>query len=103
MAESDVDTAKARGDAIVLPDRLDIGAAQRLREACLAAPADIAIDAGAVTVATTPALQVLMAARDHQRARGQALRFVRVSPGFAACAATLGVPLARMQTPGGAA
>lgn len=88
---------------IVLPDRLDLGAAKRLRQACLDASGDIDIDAGAVTVATTPAFQVLMAARDRQAARGLALRLEHVSDGFASCAATLGIPLARLRTTGCAA
>lgn len=86
--------------AIVLPDRLDLAAAGRLRLACLDAPGDIAIDAGAVTVATTPAFQVLIAARDRQAARGLGFRIEPVSEGFASCARTLGVPISRLRCPG---
>ena len=89
-----------QGGLITLPERLDIGAAPRLRDALLAAEGDVELDAHAVTIMTTPGLQVIMAARDHLRDGGRTLRLRNVSPAFEACIATLGVPLARLRTSG---
>lgn len=100
MADHDDIDAGADGGTIVLPDRVDLGSAGRLRETALAADGDMSIDASGVSVVTSPGFQVLMAARDRQRARGRSLRLLRPSAGFAACAATLGVTLDRLQTPG---
>lgn len=94
----DMNGSAERDGVIVLPDRLDIGAAARLRDAVLAATGDVSLDAGAVSMITTPGLQVVMAARDHLRADGRRLTLRNVSSGFSACAATLGVPLDRLAT-----
>ena len=88
------------GGAILLPDRLDLGAARRLRRSCLDADGDIAVDAGSVAVATTPAFQVLLAACDRQAARGRRFVIEPVSNGFAACARILGIPLSRLNADG---
>lgn len=84
----------------ILKERLDIAGAEALRAAILAADGDLTVDAGSVHLLTTPGLQVLMAGRDHQAARGHALRVEPVSAGFRACLRTLGVPLERLQTGG---
>lgn len=84
---------------IVLPARVDIAAAGTLRERILSGSGDLVLDAGAVNLVATPAVQVLMAARDHQQAQGHALRITHMSTGFRACLATLGVTTARLMTP----
>lgn len=84
----------------ILKERLDIAGAEALRDALLSAKGDVRVDAGSVSLLTTPGLQVLMAGRDHQAARGHALRISPVSAGFLACLRTLGVPLERLQTGG---
>lgn len=87
-----------RDGAIVLPARMDIAAAGVLRDAVLARTRDLVLDASDVTLLTSPALQVLMAARDHQREGNRTIRIVDPSPGFASSIAMLGVPLDRLQT-----
>lgn len=91
------------GQIIALPERLDLCAAGRLRDQFLSITGDIELDASAVTVATTPAFQVLMAARDRQAASGHALRVAQASEAFRACALTLGLPLSRLQCRGATA
>lgn len=86
---------------IVLPERLDIAAAGDLRARVLGGTGDLVLDARAVNLIATPALQVLMAARDHQSARGKALDITHMSDGFRNCLKTLGVPPARLLTAGG--
>ena len=100
MAEDRAEGAADAGCVIALPERVDLVAAARLREACLACAGDITIDAGSVILATSPAFQVLMAARDRQRSLGRGLALARASAGFAACATTLGVSLDRLVTRG---
>lgn len=89
-----------RNGTIALPDRFDIGAAPRLRQALLSASGDVSLDASRVTIVTTPALQVLMAARDHLSGQGRALSIDAPSPCFLACIETLGVPMKRIVTAG---
>lgn len=84
----------------ILKERLDISGAEALRAVILAADGDLTIDAGAVSIVTTPGLQVLMAGRDHQASKGHALHLRPVSDGFRACLRTLGVPLDRLRTGG---
>lgn len=85
---------------ILLPERMDIIAAGLLRTTILAEACDLVLDASEVAMMTTPAIQVVMAARDHQQEQGNSLRIEAPSPGFTAAAKTLGVPLDRMQTAG---
>ncbi len=88
-----------RADGVfTLKERLDIAGAEALRDAILGADGDLTVDAGSVSLLTTPGLQVLMAGRDHLAAKGHALRIAPVSSGFHACLRTLGVPLERLQT-----
>ena len=102
MADRRPDDAGPRDDTIVLPERMDLATAGRLRAAILAAAGDVVLDAAGVDIMTSPGIQVLMAARNRQRERGRSLRLAAPSAGFSACAATLGVPLARLETTGDA-
>ena len=88
------------GGAIVLPARSDTPVAVALRDRILAAEGDVTLDARAVSVLTTPVLQVLMAGRDHLAGRGRALAIVAPSDGFEASLRTLGVPFDRVRTSG---
>ncbi|SDZ46569.1 STAS domain-containing protein [Jannaschia faecimaris] len=97
-------TALTESDGvIVLPERVDISAADALRDLVLADTRDLTFDAGTVALVTTPGLQVMMAARDHQKARNKTMRIVAPSTGFCACLQTLGVPIERLQTGEGSA
>lgn len=97
-------SSETRTDGLfILKERLDISGAEALRAVILAADGDLTIDAGAVSIVTTPGLQVLMAGRDHLAAKGHALHLSPVSAGFRACLQTLGVPLDRLRTGGAAA
>ncbi|WP_179379999.1 STAS domain-containing protein [Jannaschia marina] len=88
------------GETIVLPERLDMAAAIRLRDDLLARAGDLALDASAVVHVTTPGLQILMAARDHQGAQDRALAITAPSSGFLDAIGTLGVSLDRLRTGG---
>ncbi len=81
-----------------LPERAEISIAAELRETILAARCDISIDAEDVNVLTTPVVQVLMAARNHQRDAGHAFTIDRTSPSFRSCLKKLGVDQARLTT-----
>lgn len=83
---------------IVLPARIDMSVAGALRDTILSTPGDIALDAGSVNLIATPAVQVLMAARDHQRAQGKTLQITNMSDGFYSSLATLGITADRLLT-----
>lgn len=70
---------------IALPEQLDLTAApslHRLLRESLDTGGELALDAEAVGVVTSPCLQVLAAAAITQRGRGKALRIVAASPAF---------------------
>ena len=81
-----------------LPGRLDLAAAVALRSDFVDHAGDLILDASDVSLITTPALQLLMALRDRQAARGDELRIASPSDEFLACIRTLGVRLNRIQT-----
>ncbi|CUH40535.1 hypothetical protein JSE7799_03269 [Jannaschia seosinensis] len=86
------------GARIPLPKRFDMIAAETLRADVTGRTGDIILTADAVSVLTTPALQLLMALRDRQAARGDALYIGTPSDAFLACIRTLGVSLDRLHT-----
>ena len=88
------------GDVVVLPARVDLVAAKSLHEALLGAQGDVGLDAQDVTILSTPALQVIMAGRDHFAAGGRQLRIAAPSDAFLSCLRTLGVPFERIQPDG---
>ncbi|CTQ50669.1 STAS domain-containing protein [Jannaschia donghaensis] len=83
---------------IVLPERMDIGVAVALRDMVLSKTRDLILDASGVNVVMTSALQVLMAACDHQRSNDKTLAIANASRGFMASLKTLGVPFERLHT-----
>lgn len=86
-----------RPDATIqLPARLDIAAAGRLRDWYLGLSCDAVLDASAVDVVTTPALQVMMAGRDWLRDRGFGVRIDGPTSDFLASLTVLGTSLARL-------
>lgn len=94
-------TAPAERDGLmVLPERMDISAAKKLRDAVLAETGDLVLDARAVALVTTPALQVLMAVRDHQAANDRSVIIQAPSLGFTDAIRMLGTTLDRLQTGG---
>ena len=94
---TEVETA---GDVVVLPARVDLVAAKSLHATLLDADGDVGLDARDVTMLSTPALQVILAGRDHFAAGGRELRIAAPSDGFISCVRTLGVPLERIQPDG---
>lgn len=90
-----------RDGVIVLPDRMDIAAAGILRDTVLGETRDLVLDAAGVSVVTSPALQVLMATRDHQHANDKSVAISNPSSGFVASIRILGVSLSRLETGGG--
>lgn len=89
-----------RDGATALPERMDIAAARLLRDAVLARTADHVFDARDVSIVTTPALQVLMAIRDHQLGNDRQISITAPSTGFIQSIRTLGISLDRLQTGG---
>ncbi|MEM9796617.1 MAG: STAS domain-containing protein [Pseudomonadota bacterium] len=83
-----------------LPPRLDMQRAPALRDWFLAREDDTVLDASDVEVLTTPALQVLMAARDHLQSHGHGLTLQNPSDALCGCLQMLGVPLQRLVTSG---
>lgn len=78
-------TASVDATTLALPAQLDLTAAaglQRLLRETLDASDDLALDAGAVDVVTSPCLQVLAAAAVGQRRRGRKLLVTVASPAF---------------------
>lgn len=89
-----------RDGATILPERMDIAAARLLRDTVLSDTADLVLDARAVCVVTTPALQVLMAVRDHQQINDRTVAIEAPSTGFIDSIRMLGVSMERLQTRG---
>ncbi|WP_371153919.1 STAS domain-containing protein [Jannaschia sp. 2305UL9-9] len=85
--------------AMDLPSRLDITTAGALRDWFLACQTDGRLNGALVEVVTTPALQVLMAGRDHLRDAGHALSIDAPSAAFLGCLSTLGTDLSRLSHP----
>ena len=81
---------------LTLAPRQDIGAARRLRDWFLAQDGDVRIDATAVEVVTTPAVQVLIAGSDLIRRKGGKFEVDRPSAAFTRCLADLGCTLGRL-------
>jgi anti-anti-sigma regulatory factor len=88
---------------ITLPARVDVTAAVALRADVLAAGTDLVIHAGAVAMIGTAGVQVLLAARSHQRERG--LRLVMSQPSHALLGSLshLGLSLDAVHTTGAGA
>jgi chemotaxis protein CheX len=78
-------TIPSETPTIALPAQLDLTAApglHRLLRETLESSDDLALDAGAVGVVTSPCLQVLAAAALGQRGRGRRLLVTSASPAF---------------------
>ena len=84
-------------ETVRLPPRLDLAATGALHARLSAATGDCMLDASAVELLTTPALQVLMAAGDRARARSTTLALRTPSPAFTECLTLLGVADGRIR------
>ncbi|TFL16723.1 STAS domain-containing protein [Jannaschia formosa] len=81
---------------LTLAPRQDLGAAPRLRDWFLAQDGDARIDATAVEIVTTPALQVLISGSDMIRRKGHRFEVACPSAAFTRCLADLGCTLSRL-------
>jgi len=93
-------TDKPEDAVIALPKRLEMTTAGALRDEVLEIKGNLVLDASAVSVVTTPGVQVLMAIRDHQALRGHQVRVESPTRDFLSCITILGAPLSRLQTEG---
>ncbi|PWJ15859.1 STAS domain-containing protein [Jannaschia seohaensis] len=86
----------AEDTALTLAPRQDLGSARRLRDWFLAQSGDVTVDATAVEIVTTPALQVLLAGTDHVRSQGGSVEIRCPSAAFTRCLADLGCTVDRL-------
>ena len=87
---------------IALPPRVDLSASIDLRDRLLSGSGDVAIDASAVNILTTPGLQVLLAAKPYLAADSRAMVIDAPSTEFLACLSDFGTDLSAVQTKGDA-
>lgn len=85
---------------IALPARVDLPASIALRDQLLSSSSDVTCDASAVTMLTTPGLQVLLAAKPHFASESRVFRIETPSAEFLSCLTDFGTDLSAVQTEG---